>query len=106
MLHLDSIGRWIIRRTGRTLDQHATDPIPAAAHLPAAASHLRTTRNELLLTIDRLRTALINEDDLTGSIAAVTGPLAGIAALGLDYRHIRDRADALIRDGERTEYAN
>lgn len=34
MLTLDPVGRWITRRTGRTLDQHAADPMPAAAHLP------------------------------------------------------------------------
>lgn len=34
MITVDSVGRWIARRTGRTLDQPATDPIPAAADLP------------------------------------------------------------------------
>lgn len=106
MLHLDSVGRWITRRTGRTLDQHATDPIPAAAHLPHAASSLRHARNELLLTVDRLRTALINEDDLTGCVAAVTGPLDAIEQLGREYRYARNWADALIGDQARTEYAD
>ncbi|MFI9641402.1 hypothetical protein ACIG87_15280 [Micromonospora sp. NPDC051925] len=105
MLNLDAVGRWIIRRTGRTLDQHATDPVPAAAHLPQAASDMRRARTELLLTVDRLRTALINEDDLTGSVAAVTGSLADIEQLGRDYRHARNWADTLITDPARTEYA-
>ncbi|MEV6817097.1 hypothetical protein AB0M52_34130, partial [Micromonospora sp. NPDC051296] len=66
MLHLDTISRWIALATGRTLDQHATDPIPAAAHLPEAADTLRHLRTELLLAVDRLRTLLINADDITG----------------------------------------
>ncbi|MBM0224523.1 MULTISPECIES: hypothetical protein [Micromonospora] len=106
MLTLDSVGRWITRRTGRSLDQHATDSIPAAAHLPQAASRLRRARTELLLTVDRLRTALINEDDLTGATAAVTGPLAAVEKLGREYRYARNWADMLIGDQARTEYAD
>jgi hypothetical protein len=102
----DPVGRWIIRRTGRTLDQHATDPIPAAAHLPHIAGNLRHARTELLLTIDRLRTTLINEDDLTSPVATVTGPLAAIEQLGRDYRYARDQADTLIGDPARTAYAD
>jgi hypothetical protein len=105
MLNLDPVGRWITRRTGRTLDQHAADPIPAAAHLPQAASGLRHARTGLLLTIDRLRTALVNEDDLTGTIAAVTGPLTAIEQLGREYRYARNWAATLICDQARTEYA-
>ena len=70
MLHLDAIGRWVALATGRTLDQHAADPIPAA-HLPEAAATLRHTRTELLHAVDRLRTLLINEDDLGGSVNTV-----------------------------------
>ncbi|GIG02051.1 hypothetical protein [Catellatospora citrea] len=105
MLNLDAVGRWITRRTGRTLDQHAADPVPAAANLPQAAHGLRTARTDLLLKVDQLRTALINEDDLSGSIAAVTGPLDAIATLGSEYRYARNWADVLIGDPARTEYA-
>ncbi|MCP2325196.1 hypothetical protein HDA40_003703 [Hamadaea flava] len=105
MLNIDSVGRWITRRTGRTLDQHAADPIPAAADLPKAADTMRNARLELLLTVDRLRTALINEDDLSTSIAALTGPLDAIVQLGRDYRYARNWAEALIADAERTAYA-
>ncbi|WP_144118355.1 hypothetical protein [Catellatospora sichuanensis] len=105
MLNIDAVGRWITRRTGRTLDQHAADPIPAAANLPQAAHGLRTARTDLLLKVDQLRTALINEDDLSGSIADVTGPLDAIATLGSEYRYARNWADVLIGDADRTEYA-
>lgn len=106
MLNTDSVGRWIARLTGRTLDQHAADPIPAAANLPAAADTMRNARLELLLTVDRLRTALINEDDLSTSIAALTGPLDAIEQLGREYRYARNWAELLIGDAERTAYAD
>lgn len=105
MLNIDAVGRWIPRRTGRTLDQHAADPIPAAADLPKAADGLRHARTELLLTVDRLRTALINEDDLAGTVAAVTGPLDAIAQLGREYWYARNWTDTLIGDQDRTAYA-
>ncbi|WP_244252205.1 hypothetical protein [Micromonospora antibiotica] len=38
MPHLDPVSHWLTLTTGRTLDQHATDPVPAAAHLPDAAA--------------------------------------------------------------------
>ncbi|SIM49508.1 hypothetical protein SAMN04489832_0261 [Micromonospora cremea] len=38
MPHCDTISRWITATTDRTLDQHAADPVPAAAHLPEAAA--------------------------------------------------------------------
>lgn len=106
MITVDAVGRWITRRTGRTLDQHAADPIPAAAELPQAADRLRHLRTELLLTVDRLRTALIDEDDLTASIAAVTGPLAAATALGSRYEQGRADIDQLIADPARTAYAD
>jgi hypothetical protein len=106
MITIDAVGRWITRLTGRTLDQHAADPIPAAAHLPQAADKLRHARLELLLTVDRLRTALINEDDLSTTIAALTGPLDAIAQLGREYRYARNWADMLIGDADRTAYAD
>jgi hypothetical protein len=106
MITIDDVGRWINRLTGRTLDQHAADPIPAAADLPQAASKLRHARAELLLTVDRLRTTLINGDDLTGSIAAVTGPLAAIEKLGQKYRYARNWAVTLIGDTDRVAYAD
>ncbi|MBB5871942.1 hypothetical protein F4553_005321 [Allocatelliglobosispora scoriae] len=106
MSTIDDVGRWITRLTGRTLDQHAADPIPAAAELPQAASNLRDARAELLLTVDRLRTTLINGDDLTGSIAAVTGPLAAIEKLGREYRYARNWAETLVGDKDRTAYAD
>jgi len=105
MITIDAVGRWITRLTGRTLDQHAADPIPAAADLPQAAVKLRHARKHLLLTIDRLRTALINEDDLSATIAALTGPLAAIEKLGREYRYARNWAEALIGDADRTAYA-
>jgi len=100
------VGCWIARLPGRTLDQHATDPIPAAADLPQAADTIRNTRLELLLTVDRLRTALINHDDLSTSIAALTAPLHAIAYLGREYRYARNWAETLIGDAERTAYAD
>src|SRR5438128_1240781 len=100
MLTYDAVSRWITRLTGRTLDQHAADPIPAAAELPNAARGLRQARTDLLLTVDQLRTALINEDDLT-TLAAVAGPLEAIADLGREYRYARNWVEALIGDGAR-----
>jgi hypothetical protein len=105
MITIDAVGRWITRLTGRTLDQHAADPIPAAADLPQAAINLRHARTQLLLTIDRLRTALIDEDDLTVTVAAVTGPLDAIEQLGREYRYARNWAETLVRDADRTAYA-
>ncbi|MEU5943796.1 hypothetical protein ABZ807_32635 [Micromonospora sp. NPDC047548] len=106
MLHLDAIGRWVALATGRTLDQHAADPIPAAAHLPQAASTLRQARAELLLAVDRLRTLLINADDLTGSVSTVTGPLETITVLACECRYARNWIDALIEDPARAQYAD
>ncbi|MFI7578286.1 hypothetical protein [Micromonospora sp. NPDC049497] len=105
MLHRDVIGRWVARATGRTLDQHAADPIPAAAHLPEAAATLRHLRTELLLTVDRLRTILINEDDLNGSTSTVAGPVETIRELAREYRYARNWIDTLIGDEARAAYA-
>jgi hypothetical protein len=87
VLHLDTIGRWVASATGRTLDQHATDPIPAAAHLPEAAHTLRGARAELLLAVDRLRTLLINEEDLTSSVGTFAGQLTTVNERAAEYRH-------------------
>ena len=57
MPYLDAVERWIVQTTGRTLDQHAADPILAAAHLPAAADQLRCARDHLLRAVDALRTS-------------------------------------------------
>ncbi|MFY1703045.1 hypothetical protein ACN28G_15080 [Micromonospora sp. WMMA1923] len=105
MQHLDPIGRRITEATGRTLDQHAADPVPAAAHLPEAAANLRHLRTELLHTVDGLRTLLINADDLGGPATAVSGTVKTITDLSRDYRHAHDRIDALIADAARTAYA-
>ncbi|NJP30765.1 hypothetical protein [Micromonospora thermarum] len=105
MLHLNVIDRWITAATGRTLDQHAADPVPAAAHLPQAASNLRHTRTELLLAVDRLRTLLINEDDLNGSTSTVAGPVETIRELAREYRYARNWIDTLIGDEARAAYA-
>ncbi|QDY09480.1 hypothetical protein FJK98_21970 [Micromonospora sp. HM134] len=105
MPHLDPVNRWITLTTGRTLDQHATDPIPAAAHLPDAAATLRHLRTELLLAADQLRTRLINTDDLSDPTATVTGVVQTITDLGREYRQARDRVDTLIADTTRTVHA-
>lgn len=106
MLHLDVIGRWVTAATSRTLDQHAADPIPAAAHLPEAAAKLRHLRTELLLAVDRLRTLLINADDLSGSTSTVAGPVETIRELAREYRYARNWIDTLINDPTRAEYAD
>ncbi|MFI7077169.1 hypothetical protein ACIBO1_07740 [Micromonospora sp. NPDC049903] len=105
MLHLDAITRWITQATGRTLDQHATDPVPAAAHLPDAADNLRHLRAELLAAVDQLRTLLINGDDITGPPATITGTVETFSELARAYRTARDRVDTLIADPTRTTYA-
>ncbi|NJC13069.1 hypothetical protein F4558_002895 [Micromonospora profundi] len=105
MAHLDTISRWITATTERTLDQHATDPVPAAAHLPEAAANLRHLRTELLHAVDRLRTLLINEDDLNGSTSTVAGPVETITELAREYRYARNWIDTLIGDAARAAYA-
>ncbi|MGC4862839.1 hypothetical protein [Micromonospora sp. DT41] len=105
MAHLDTISRWITATTERTLDQHATDPVPAAAHLPEAAANLRHLRTELLRAVDRLRTLLINEGDLNGSTSTVAGPVETITELAREYRYARNWIDTLIGDAARAAYA-
>ncbi|KOX06634.1 hypothetical protein V6W11_27975 [Micromonospora profundi] len=105
MAHLDTISRWITATTERTLDQHATDPVPAAAHLPEAAANLRHLRTELLHAVDRLRTLLINEGDLNGSTSTVAGPVETITELAREYRYARNWIDTLIGDAARAAYA-
>ncbi|MEV4273649.1 hypothetical protein [Micromonospora aurantiaca (nom. illeg.)] len=105
MPHLNLVERWITAATGRTLDQHAVDPIPAAAHLPEAADDLRHLRDELLLAVDHLRTRLLNEDDLHASAAAITGSAKTLQNLSGEYGNARARIDALIAEETRTAYA-
>ncbi|MFI5893819.1 hypothetical protein ACIA5D_27330 [Actinoplanes sp. NPDC051513] len=95
---------WIWRTTGRTLDQHATDPVPAAAHLPAAADQLRLAREVLLFAVDEFRTQLINGDDLTGSATTLSSTLSEISGHVSDYEGARIHLDKLIDDPDRTVY--
>ena len=104
MPFLDAVERWIMQTTGRTLDQHAADPVPAAAHLPASADQLRRARSRLLHAIDQLRTRLINADDLTQPAAAITWTLSDITADASDYESARIHIDTLIADPDRTAY--
>ncbi|MEU7779175.1 hypothetical protein [Micromonospora parva] len=87
------ISRWITATTERTLDQHATDPSPAAAHLPEAATNLRHLRTELALAVDLLRTFLMNKVDLIGSISTVAAPVRSIRELIREYRYTRNWID-------------
>ena len=106
MPYLDLVERWIVQTTGRTLDQHAADPVPAAAHLPAAADHLRRARERLLLAVDTLRTQLINADDLTWSSWALSSVLDEILnSQAGDYEVARINIGALVGDTDRTAYA-
>jgi hypothetical protein len=106
MPYLDAVERWIWQITGRTLDQHAADPVPAAAHLPASADQLRCARSRLLLAVDELRTQLINADDLTWSAWAVSGVLDEIiSTCAADYEGARVHIDMLIGDPDRAAYA-
>ncbi|BCY07330.1 hypothetical protein [Actinoplanes sp. L3-i22] len=104
MQYLDLVEKWIVRTTGRTLDQHATEPIPAAAHLPAAADQLRAAREHLMTDVGALRTELINGDDLTGSAQSVTNALATVALAASDYECARVNIDYLVGDPDRTAY--
>ncbi len=104
MPYLDAVERWIVRTTGRTLDQHAADPVPAAAHLPASADQLRCARSHLLTAVDALRTQLINADDLTGSVQAVNNALSEISGHVSDYESARIHIDKLVDDPDRTVY--
>ncbi|MEV6815121.1 hypothetical protein, partial [Micromonospora sp. NPDC051296] len=70
-----------------------------------AADTLRHLRTELLLAVDRLRTLLINADDITGPATTVSGNVKTITDLAGEYRQARDRIDALIADTARTSYA-
>ena len=105
-MFLDPIGRWVATTTGRTLDQLAADPSPAATQLPDAANQLRLDRAELLLEIDKLRTRLINADDLTGPGSSVTDEIAKIAELGYAYRATRGQIEELFKDPDRARYAH
>jgi hypothetical protein len=102
--YLDPVERWIVQTTGRTLDQHAADPIPAAAHLPASVDQLRVARDHLLRTVDELRTLLINADDLTGSVLAVMNALSEISEHTADYESARIHIHNLVGDPDRLAY--
>jgi hypothetical protein len=102
--YLDAVERWIWQITGRTLDQHADDPVPAAAHLPASADQLRCARSHLLFAVDALRTQLINTDDLTGSAEALTGSLSELTGYASDYESARVHMDKLVGDPDRAAY--
>ncbi|MCM4078262.1 hypothetical protein [Paractinoplanes hotanensis] len=103
-MYVDLVERWIWRTTGRTLDQHAADPVPAAAALPASADQLRLAREVLLNTVDEFRTQLINGDDLTGSATAMTSTLNEISGYVSDYESARIHLDKLFDDPDRTVY--
>jgi hypothetical protein len=102
--YLDLAERWILRTTGQTLDQHAADPVPAPAHLPASAEQLRLAREALLFAVDEFRTQLINGDDLTGSATALASTLSTISGHVSDYESARVHLDTLINDPDRTGY--
>jgi hypothetical protein len=104
MPYLDLVARWIWRTTGRTLDQHAAEPVPAAAALPASADQLRLAREELLIAVDALRTQLINGDDLTGSATTLTSTLSEISEHVSDYESARFHIDRLVDDPDRAVY--
>lgn len=105
MPYLDPVEWWIRDATGRTLDQHATDPIRAAAHLPETAERLRRARSELLLVVDALRTSLINGDDLTSPASTITTTLLDIAEKARDHLGALTTVDHLIGDCDRMAYA-
>ncbi|GIE91627.1 hypothetical protein [Actinoplanes regularis] len=104
MPYLDLVARWIWQTTGRTIDQHAVDPVPAAAHLPASADALRLAREVLLNAVDEFRTQLINGDDLTGSATVLANTLSEITEHVNDYEGARIHLDKLINDPDRTVY--
>jgi hypothetical protein len=102
--YLDLVERWIVRTTGRTLDQHAADPVPAAAHLHASADALRLARDVLLNAVDELRTVLINGDDLNGSATVLASTLSAITEHVGDYEGARVHLDTLVNDPDRRVY--
>ncbi|UQU66802.1 hypothetical protein COUCH_11260 [Couchioplanes caeruleus] len=103
-MYLDLVERWIVRTTGRTLDQHAADPVPAAAHLPASADQLRLAREVLLTAVDELRTLLINGDDLTGSPTTLASALDEISGHVSEYEGARIHLEKLVTDPDRMGY--
>jgi hypothetical protein len=102
--YLDLVERWIWRVTGRTLDQHAADPVPAAAAFPASADALRLAREVLLRAVDEFRTELINGDDLNGSATTLTSTMSLLSEHVSDYESSRIHIDNLINDPDRTVY--
>ncbi|MFC7279606.1 hypothetical protein ACFQS1_37060 [Paractinoplanes rhizophilus] len=103
-MYLDLVERWILRTTARTLDQHAADPVPAAAAFPASADQLRLAREVLLTAVDQFRTLLINGDDLTGSPTMLASTLSEISGHISEYESARIHLDTLITDPDRTAY--
>jgi hypothetical protein len=104
MAYADIVEKWIIQLTARSLDQHAADPIPAAAHLPASADQLRICREHLLMAVDSLRADLINGDDLNRSAQALLGALSGINGYASDYESARMHIERLLDDPDRRAY--
>ncbi|MFI1995295.1 hypothetical protein [Actinoplanes sp. NPDC020271] len=104
-MYLDLVERWIVRTTGRTLDQHAADPIPAAVNLRAAADQLNVARGALLASVDEFRYQLINGDDLTNAATALTSTLDEISSHVGEYEIARFHLDQLINDPDRLAYA-
>lgn len=104
MPYFDLVERWIWRATGRTLDQHAADPVPAAAAFPASADALRHARELLLRAVDEFRTELINGEDLNGPATALTSTMSVLSDHVSDYESARINIDNLIDDPDRTVY--
>jgi hypothetical protein len=104
MRYHDAVEKWIVRTTARNLDQHAADPIPAAAHLPASANQLRCARSHLLNAADELRTELINADDLTRPASATSWAVTELASHADEYESARIHVDKLLADADRIAY--
>jgi hypothetical protein len=100
--HTNLVDRMIETATGRSLDQHAIEPVTAAAELPNAAHVLYWARVNLIQGIEQERTALILGDDLQ---FASEGPADNLIADATRHRQARDRVAALINDEQRRRYA-
>ncbi|MBO4209019.1 hypothetical protein, partial [Micromonospora echinofusca] len=69
------------------------------------AHTLRHARHDLLLAVDRLRTLLLNADDLTATVSTLAGQVQTIAELARTYRYARHWIDLLVDDPARVAYA-